>query len=535
MASPPTGSGREDPALTAPRVPTTDAERYRALVEQAVDGIFVTNDEGVYLEVNASGARLLGRTRDEIVGHSVNDFLDDASRVQLADDWVILRRGDAVTRERTFRRGDGSTFPGEVTAKRLSDGTYQGILRDISVRRKAEETLRRNEEHLRHLTAASLEGICIQQNGVIVETNAQFAAMLGYGYDELVGCEVLSLMAPESMALMTEVVRGRLDGIFEQVLLRKDGSRIVVESQAKNVRWDDRPLRIVAVRDISERKRTELALRTSEEKFSKIFRVSPISIILSDIAIGRIIDVNDAFLRTYVCKREAVVGRTTLELGLWQDPAERAHLISVVAREGTAHNFRIRGRTVPGTPITVLVNCELLEFSGQTCILTMVQDITEQERAEEALRESEDKFSRAFRSGPSALAISEFETGRYIEVNEGFTRLYGYTREEAVGRTSVELGIMRSTAERAELMRNFTSGGTIRELELQTVNRRGETIHYLLNAEVMMLRGRRCIVLAAQDITERVRAEAERAGRAVAEMRAHEEFTRRLLDAQEAE
>ncbi len=122
---------------------------FRLLVEQASDGIFIADAQGKYVDVNSAGAEMLGYTREEILRLSLPDILEADELPRLAPE-VARYAGGAVQRsEWKFRRKDGSVFPGEVCGKQLPDGRLQGILRDISERREAEEAMRRSEERFR--------------------------------------------------------------------------------------------------------------------------------------------------------------------------------------------------------------------------------------------------------------------------------------------------------------------------------------------------------------------------------------------------
>jgi PAS domain S-box-containing protein len=122
---------------------------FRILVEQASDGIFISDARGKYLDVNSAGAEMLGYTREEILQLSIPDVIitDDTPRVN--PEVARFSEGLIVRSEWTFRRKDGSLFPGEVAGKQLPDGRLQGILRDMSERRRVEEEMRRNEERFR--------------------------------------------------------------------------------------------------------------------------------------------------------------------------------------------------------------------------------------------------------------------------------------------------------------------------------------------------------------------------------------------------
>jgi len=140
-----------------------------------------------------------------------------------------------------------------------------------------------------------------------------------------------------------------------------------------------------------------------------------------------------------------------------------------------------------------------------------VRDITERKRAEDALRASEEKFSKAFRASPDWIALSKVATGEFLEVNEGFERISGYSREEVIGRTSIELGIWAQPNRRAELMGRIASGGALRDVDAVFRRKDGEERMVLLSMEAIDLSGEKCMLAVARDVTEQRQAERERA------------------------
>ena len=117
-------------------------ERFRSLVEQAVDGIFMADAQGRYIDVNTAGARMLGYTREEVCRLSVTDVISPADIARMPAQMSALASGSVTTNEWQFCRKDGSTFIGEVVGRQLPDGRLLGILRDITERKRAEEALR---------------------------------------------------------------------------------------------------------------------------------------------------------------------------------------------------------------------------------------------------------------------------------------------------------------------------------------------------------------------------------------------------------
>jgi len=139
----------EDARSRAEKALQESENHFRLLVEQASDGIFISDARGKYLDVNSAGAEMLGYTRNEILQLSLSDILAAEEHDRLPAQVASLTEGATARSEWIFRRKDGSFFPGEVSGKQLPDGRLQGILRDISERRASEEAMRRNEERFR--------------------------------------------------------------------------------------------------------------------------------------------------------------------------------------------------------------------------------------------------------------------------------------------------------------------------------------------------------------------------------------------------
>jgi two-component system, cell cycle sensor histidine kinase and response regulator CckA len=237
--------------------PTAPGDRYRQMVEEAADGIFVADATGRYLDVNEVGARMMGMTREEIIGKRVSDLIAETELGALESLWDRVSAGEWVLREWRMRRKDGSVFAGEVSSKLLPDGRVQGILRDVSKRREQEDALRESEQRFRALTAASFEGIGISERGIVVDVNEQLARLLGYERSELIGKDVSIMVAPESYEAVAAAMRSGRETPYRHLAVRKDGSRVEVEAQAKMADWAGRPVRVTAIRDISERLQLE--------------------------------------------------------------------------------------------------------------------------------------------------------------------------------------------------------------------------------------------------------------------------------------
>jgi PAS domain S-box-containing protein len=173
---------------------------------------------------------------------------------------------------------------------------------------------------------------------------------------------------------------------------------------------------------------------------------------------------------------------------------------------------------------------ELITAATHTAAICIVKH-----QADAALRDSEERFSKAFHSSPDAVVISDLGTGRCIDANESFYRLFGLTREETIGRTSVELGLWRDVEERTAVARTLAARGSLRDIERTSTNRRGEPFTVMVNADLFELAGQPTVVTTLHDITVQRQVEATLRAAQAEELRVREEFARRLITAQENE
>jgi PAS domain S-box-containing protein len=178
----------------------------------------------------------------------------------------------------------------------------------------------------------------------------------------------------------------------------------------------------------------ELSTRESESKFSGFFHGSPVCMSISRLSDGKYIDVNQAFLEVFGFSRGQVIGRGSLELGLWDASEDREKTVSLLRAEGRVRNFQTRFRTGSGGIWTGLLSAELIDVAGEPCVCTLTQDITERIRAEEAVKESEKRYRSTLDNMLEGCQIVGTDW-RYLYVN-GMAATHGHsTREQLVGRT----------------------------------------------------------------------------------------------------
>jgi len=260
-----------------------------------------------------------------------------------------------------------------------------------------------------------------------------------------------------------------------------------------------------ARREITERRQTEETLRASEERFSKAFNLSPLRMGIVRIEDGVILDVNDRWVREMGFAREEVIGRLAFELKNWV--GEEAPRIQQLLKEGQSfRDQEFQVNTNHGERRIVLGSAEVIEISGEPCFLFAGHDITERKRAEEALRLSEERFAKMFQASPESASVYRYRDGVLLEVNQRWTSVFGYTREEAIGHTALELNLV-TPEYRQRLRQLLEEHGSIHEFKAEFKNKSGEARHVIVSVEQIVIQGEPCIIYFHRDITERQLAE----------------------------
>ncbi len=158
-------------------------------------------------------------------------------------------------------------------------------------------------------------------------------------------------------------------------------------------------------------------------------------------------------------------------------------------------------------PATIAIQNARLTARLQRTIADLEEQATQSRRAEQALRETEERFARAFAANPAALSISSLADGRYRYVNDAFLRLVGYPRDEVVGRTSVDIAFWGDADDRAQAITLLKEQGSLRDLETAVTTKAGERRDMLLSLELVDMDGQACLLGVCQDVTDRKRAE----------------------------
>ena len=299
-----------------------------------------------------------------------------------------------------------------------------------------EEVLRKSEEKLRALIELSLEGILITDFlGNILFLNRALGQIVDVPeYEAAIGKRnVMEFIAPESQPDVLRDfanVAGGMDTYLASYKLITETKREVwVESIGKRIPFGGTIAMLISLRDITGQKRAEDAIRESEQKFATVFRKSPVALTLASAADGKFLDVNDTFSKGSGYSRDEVVGRKADELGIFVDRREYEQFTSAIRSRGTVRGMELKCREKSGEIQTCRFSSGIVMMGGRPHILSSVEDVTDQKKSAEALRESEEKFRKIFETSPIAMTLVTPEF-RFYSVNPAFIAMTGYSEEE---------------------------------------------------------------------------------------------------------
>jgi len=493
-------------------------EKYRSLLEQASDAIYLSDLNGDFTDVNESMCKITGYSKEELLQLNIEDIIDPE---QLKIDPIIqgknMKEGSMI-RERRLVRKDGGIFEVESNVKRIADNQILVIARDITDRKLMEAGLREAEAKFRTAFEYSAIGIAmVSLKGNWLKVNISLCEMLGYSERELLNMSFLDITHPDDDSLNFDVINSVLQtdhGIkqIEKRYIRKDGVEIWVSVNVAVIRGDDRaPLYFVTqILDITENKKAEYAQKLiveNQERIRVLFDNVEGSTCLIDTDF-RLIVFNKVFEKT-----------STVLAG--KEPKFGDEIYGFLPLDEQKRRYEILNRVLGGNKEVIEVeydrNGEHLYFrtafipiivDGKvTAISTYSLDFTERKRAELLILKQKELSETIINSLPGVFYLQS-ATGEYLLWNKNFEMVTGYTREEIVKLTTADL-IVKEDLERVSdtIKKLFTEGYAT--VEANAKMKDGTTIPFLLTGSPIMYENQLCLLGTGIDISSRIKAEEE--------------------------
>lgn len=498
-------------------------EKFAQAFNYSPDAVVITDKaSGRFIEVNAGFERQFGWTVEQTLGRTSLEMgvwacLEDRQRMMTAISNNSLNGLEVPLYHRDGSIRRNQLFGGEIMLEGIPCLVLS--LRDITQQRQQEHALQDSQERL----GLALDSAALGTWDWHIPSNMLFgsarASKLHGLKEEPFHDDFRKFFSCVPLAdrhAMRKHYQNLAQGITEdyQVTYRAIYANQEVhylESTAKLYRdAHGQPERMAGILiDISERVRREQRLAASEAKFASLFQASPDPVALTTLPDGFALEINSSFSQTFGWQPEEVVGRKMTDLNLWADLSQRTALYHKLQHDQSLDNEVADFLDKQGHVITCVVSSRPIMLNNQSCILTTFRDISERQKAQAQLQASQEKFALAFHSSPDAITITERDSGRYIEVNEGFSRLTGYKPEEVIGRSAMELNVWADLAERDLMVEKLKRDGHVYHMEMHGKHRDGMVKLVEVSVESIELNNTACLLLTARDISELKSAQAQ--------------------------
>ena len=534
-------------------------EKDRAILEAVPDLMFLHTRDGVFLDYHCKDSRDLFVPPEKFLGKNVRDIMPSSVAEKVM---AGLERAEEGPEPYVFEyelplNGHTRWFEGRMVANGENVLT---VIRDITQRIFIEEAVKRNEAQLSGIINSAMDAIIsVDEDERIVVFNAAAETVFGCRASDAIG-RSLEQFIPERFR---EAHRGYIRNFGEQKVtsslvgtsselygLRTSGEEFPMEASISQIELHGQKLYTIILRDITDRKVAEGALKESELNYRSIFNAANDAIFVHDLKTGAVIDVNHRMCEMYGCTVEEARKLTVGDLSSNLTPYTNKEAEELVrnAASGKPQLFEWHAKKVTGELFWVEVSLRRVSISGEACVLALVRDVTDRKRSLDELRESEERFGKAFRSNPQPMSITTLADGVYLDVNDSFLAMSGYTGQDVIGHSSLALGIWTNRTKRDEFMGQLVEKGSLSNVETIFCTKNGSQRILLSSAERVEIAGQDCVLVSSSDITERMAAQqalrdsearyrqmAEAAAQANEELMVAHEEVRRLKDQLEEE
>jgi len=497
-------------------------EAFRAVADNASEGILIADANGVHIYTNKKAAEITGYTVSELVGLGIRDLADPKEfETVVQDRFRKIIAGEPVPKryETVIVRKDRTTVPIEVTSARTD---WHGrpadlvIIRDITERKQAEQVLKESREKLRIVLDNLPDLILVHRNGRILYANPAMVSSMALTPMDVLNKPVFDYIAPEFHMQVAGAIERRMQtgevAPYQIEIFSPVRGRRTVLVRGSVIEYDGSPAILNVLTDITDQKEMQAAVQQSEEKFRNLVETSPDMIWEIDLQ-GNFRYISPTITATMGYMPEAVIGKpiTNLIPEEWQTNVLHT-LAGGIASGGPIKPFEATARHADGREMVIEIHAARLSGpDGKPAgFLGMAHDITHIKKADEALRESATMYRTIFENTGTAMAVIEEDTTISL-ANSEFIRLSGYPKEEIEGKKSWTEFVVLEDRERMltqHRLRRQKDEKALTHYEFRFVTKSGDVRD--ISLAIDLIPGTKRSVASLLDITERKKAEQAR-------------------------
>jgi PAS domain S-box-containing protein len=491
-------------------------QRFKEFFENQPDYCYIISPEKTILDVNHVACKTLGYTRGQLVGKPLDIIYAPECHQKMNNvftKWVKNRKikdEEMVIITRNGERRNVLLNANAVTDEQGNIVHSVSVQKDITDYKRAEKALANETTRHRVLIEQSRDGIVIlDEDGAVYEANRQFAEMLGYSREEVNHLHVWdwdSNLPAEQVREMLRTVDETGDH-FETVHTRKDGTSFNVEISTNGAIYEGQKLIFCVCRDITQRKQAERALAESEEKYRMLVENSQDSIVVIDLK-GNVLLANKATEELTGYTIEEGLGMNVREITPKQYWIKSLRMLNKAKKGRRIPFFESMIQRKDGTLISVESGGQPIIVNGKiTGIQIITRDISERKQAEQALRESEEKFRNLVEKANDGVCI--IQDGIVEYANPMLAQLWRGAPEEIIGssfKDFIHEDDIQTVAER--YMNRIAGEKVIETYDVRMHNKKGEIRYTELSSGLITYQGKPAVMSIVRDITERIKTEA---------------------------
>lgn len=378
--------------------------------------------------------------------------------------------------------------------------------------------------------------------------NEAFCRISGFAQADVLGQSATDLglfkAVPERESCDKVLYQGvRVDNLEMQLPTASGGTCEALLS-TRNIRFRDEDCILCVWTDIHQQKEILRSVRESEESYRTVMEQSPIAIAINRVSDARYVDVNDAWSRRTGFKREEVIGRLSTDLNTYRDLDVRKKLWDQFNQQGYVDDLELAFTNRFGEKLYSLVSGRRIRFKGEECLLYISTRIDTLKATQKTLAEREDNYRTILGLAPFSISVTKRSDGTYYQVNNAFAALTGYSAQEVIGRTPLDLHLYVDPSERNRLLERLQRIGRVDGSEIRFRTKSGQIKEFLVSMSSFLFQGEECIITMAAEISalkeaQRALEESETRFRTIFEIAADPIFlndmaTGRFLDVNQA-
>ncbi|MGB5420103.1 PAS domain S-box protein [Algibacter sp.] len=492
------------------------------IINNIGDPVFVKDATSHFLIANDAFLKLFNRTKEEIIGNIFAEDVPQEERERYSKiDKQVITEGVENIYEDSITNSDGETRYISTKKTRFIDSNGNkfliGVIRDVTEQKNAEKLAIESKEYLDKIINNLGDPVFVKnEQSQLILVNDAFCKIFQLTKADITG-KTLAEKVPQGeresfLSIDKQVLETGIENVNEEsITIEGKETQIIATKKTRFIDSEGNKFLIGIIRDITERKKAEKEILQLGNRNTRIIETSLDGFILADTT-GKILDVNPAYVNMIGYTQDELLTMNINQLEDALNQTEIEERINEMVSKGFAR-FNSNHKKKNGKLIDLDVSTFTMQVNEQPVVAAFVKDITESKKSEIVIKESIEKYSKAFNSNVIGKGILNKEK-RIIEVNDTLANIVGFKRENMLGKTAEEIGLFNfddpaNLENEAIIWREFSEKGFVSNIELKYLMNDGKELFILLALQALQLNNEDHVMITIIDITEKKNVETE--------------------------